>query len=174
MVAAWYIPDSINDQQEENKGSTPQYVALDSLKDSTGVLALHFDPKNYTDDLNNIIKERGYQNQDEITCSPEKLENYSEKLKTFFIEHLHDDEEVRFVVEGSGYFDVRDDEDKWIRVEVTPGDLLVIPAGIYHRFTLDTSNYIKAKRLFLADPNWIPFNRPADDHPARVKYLQRK
>ena len=70
--------------------------------------------------LSAIKKERGYTYSDKITITPERLPNYEAKIKIFFEEHLHTDEEIRCILEGTGYFDVRDASDRWIRKRSAP------------------------------------------------------
>lgn len=175
MVSAWFMNDNNDeDQRSARHRSPPEFIDLKTLSKLTGVLHWKIDANNYQDDpvLAQVKKDRGYNFQDEITCSRQHLENYDAKLKAFFTEHLHSDEEIRCVVDGSGFFDVRDSHDQWIRILVEKGDLIILPAGIYHRFTLDTKDYIHVLRLFVGEPVWTPINRPADDHPARSQYLQ--
>jgi len=176
MVRAWYMNDN---NEEDQRGprhlDPPQYIDdLEELKKRSGILYWKIDADNYEAEgkLAKIRADRGYSYSDVLECCPAKLENYNEKLKIFFSEHLHSDEEIRFIIEGSGYFDVRDTQDRWVRIKVEKGDLIVLPAGIYHRFTLDLKDYIKVIRLFVGEPVWTPINRPADEHPARVQYLE--
>ncbi|PIA31642.1 hypothetical protein AQUCO_04900146v1 [Aquilegia coerulea] len=139
-----------------------------------GVIYWHLNAKNYENDeeLDKIRKERGYNYMDFLDLCPEKMDNYEQKLKNFFTEHFHADEEIRYCLEGSGYFDIRDKEDRWIRVWVKQGDMIVLPAGIHHRFTLDTGNYVKLMRLFVGEPVWAAYNRPQEEHPARKEYTK--
>ncbi|KAF5951788.1 hypothetical protein HYC85_009732 [Camellia sinensis] len=98
----------------------------------------------------------------------EKLPNYEEKIKNFFEEHLHIDEKIRYCVAGNGYFDVRDRNDAWICL----GGIIILPARIYGRFTLDSNYYLKAMWFFICDPIWTPVDRPRDHLPARKEYVK--
>lgn len=176
MVKAWFMDDSDLDQRLPHHVDPPEYVSLDMLKE-IGVEHWYFDPTNFRCDprFEKLKRDRGYSYEDEIQVSPSSLENYEIKIRSFFEEHIHTDEEIRYVLEGSGYFDVRDLSDRWIRIEVTKGDMIVLPAGIYHRFTLDRNNYIKALRLFVGEPIWTPYPRSnlRDDN-AYVKGYKEK
>ena len=76
-------------------------------------------------------------------------------------------------MEGSGYFDVKDLDDQWVRIALSPGDMIILPEGIYHRFTCDDKNYIKAMRLFVGEPVWTAYNRGDidEENASRVKYM---
>lgn len=83
------------------------------------------------EDVDKLAAERSYKNRDVITVSPEKMGDiYEEKVKSFFHEHLHEDEEIRYIRDGAGFFDVRSEGDEWVRIRLEKDDLIVsgIPA----------------------------------------------
>ena len=145
--------------------------------------------------VDQIAKDRSYKNRDEITVSPEKMGAvYEDKVKMFFNEHLHEDEEIRYILDGEGFFDVRSEGDDWVRIRLEKDDLIILPAGIYHRFTTDSKNvslpplapwlynilndlqYIKAMRLFKEEPKWTPLDRgpQIDENPYRKEYVRTR
>uniref|UniRef100_A0A3B3BBN2 Acireductone dioxygenase n=1 Tax=Oryzias melastigma TaxID=30732 RepID=A0A3B3BBN2_ORYME len=172
IPSAWYMDSSDEDQRKPHRLRPHQPVSLDELK-KLGVFHWRLDADHFDSDpeLRKIREERGYSYMDIITIQKDTLPNYEEKLKMFYEEHLHLDDEIRYILDGQAYFDVRDKEDRWIRISMSKGDLITLPAGIYHRFTLDETNYTKAMRLFVGEPVWKAYNRPADDFEIRQKYV---
>ncbi len=127
-----------------------------------GVLYEHLvvDPVAYQPTLDALAAERGYVEQDIIELNPDTPDLEALCAK-FFDEHLHTDDEVRYVLEGEGIFDIRSADDRWMRVTVHKGDLLVVPAHLHHRFLLTARKQIRCVRLFKDKSGWVPHYRHA-------------
>lgn len=108
--------------------------------------------------LQALRETRGYVAMDQVFLGA-TTPNLPELSEKFFTEHLHTDEEIRFVVAGAGIFDLRDCDDRWMRVHVVPGDVLIVPPNKYHRFALDHEATITCKRLFQNQDGWAAINR---------------
>jgi 1,2-dihydroxy-3-keto-5-methylthiopentene dioxygenase len=116
------------------------------------------DPQTYQADLDALATARGYVEQDVVELSP-GTPNLDGICAKFADEHLHTDDEVRYVLQGEGIFDLRSRDDRWIRVVVDAGDLIVVPANLHHRFFLTETKHIRCVRLFKDRGGWVPHYR---------------
>lgn len=136
-----------------------------NVLEANGVIyrKLPMDAAAYQPHLDELTQRRGYVTQDIVQLAP-TTPNLDAVLAKFDPEHRHDDDEVRFVLEGEGVFDIRTNADakgdeRWLRVVVEPGDLLVVPRGKHHRFELTEMRTIKCVRLFKDPAGWTAIYR---------------
>ncbi len=131
-------------------------IAAEQINDQ-GILYMQLPTSEaeYQESLDKVKAERGYIEQDVIALTPD-TPNLETICAKFSPEHLHDDDEVRFVLDGEGIFDIRSTNDKWMRVTVTAGDLIVVPKDRHHRFFLTDSKAIRCVRLFKDTSGWVP------------------
>lgn len=106
----------------------------------------------YKEELEKLKKEKGYLTEDIVVLS-EKTPNLEKLLDMFKKEHHHVDDEVRFVVDGSGIFPIKINGEI-VDVHVEAGDLIVVPAGARHWFELDENRKIKCIRVFKTPAGW--------------------
>lgn len=132
-------------------------ITVEQLK-SEGVGHARLDPQKHQSGLDKIKKELDYSSQDIVEITP-GLPDVETILAKFDKEHFHDNDEVRYVLAGSGIFDIRARNDKWMRVEVFASDYISIPANRFHRFFVMEDKFIRCIRLFKENPVWTPFYR---------------
>jgi len=102
------------------------------------------------------VKARGgYVTADVIDVTP-GTPNLEAMLAKFRREHWHDEDEVRFIVEGRGIFHVDPPGAPVFAIEVEAGDLISVPKGTLHWFDLCADRRIRAIRLFQDPSGWAP------------------
>jgi len=173
-MKAYYFDNLPGDQRlPHDSYITVPSATLDALGVLHWSIPLH---DGWESEIDRVAGERDYKNRDVVLITKEGLgDAYESKIQMFYAEHMHDDEEIRYILEGSGFFDVREHSaDAWIRLHLTAGDLIVLPAGIYHRFSVDEANMTRTMRLFKDEPKWAAHNRSSetDMNPNRLQYLR--
>jgi 1,2-dihydroxy-3-keto-5-methylthiopentene dioxygenase len=97
----------------------------------------------------------GYVTADVIDVRPDTL-NLDAMLARFSREHWHDEDEVRFIIEGRGLFHIHPTSGPVFAIEVEAGDLIRVPRGTHHWFDLCAERRIRAIRLFQDPSGWTP------------------
>jgi 1,2-dihydroxy-3-keto-5-methylthiopentene dioxygenase len=96
----------------------------------------------------------GYVTADVIDVKPD-TPNLDVMLAKFNREHWHDEDEVRFILDGRGLFHINAGDSVFV-LEVVSGDLIRVPRGTHHWFDLCAEKRIRAIRLFQDPSGWTP------------------
>jgi 1,2-dihydroxy-3-keto-5-methylthiopentene dioxygenase len=107
----------------------------------------------YAADIERLKARGGYRSCDVLRVMPDHPDRANLRTK-FLDEHIHDDDEVRFFVEGSGLFYIRAGGIVHA-LECTAGDLIVLPAGTAHWFDTGERPRFTVIRLFITPEGWI-------------------
>ncbi|RLM19334.1 acireductone dioxygenase [Brenneria alni] len=120
---------------------------LSANPDSEEVLAA------YRHEIDRLVAEKGYQSCDVISIRADNPQRAELRAK-FLSEHTHNEDEVRFFVEGAGLFCLHL-QGKIFQILCEKNDLLSVPAGTAHWFDMGPEPHFTAIRLFDNPEGWV-------------------
>lgn len=127
------------------------YTENDIPQDASSDLIL----RAYEKQINELKKRGGYVTADVIDINQD-TPGLDAMLAKFNIEHYHNEDEVRFIIDGRGLFHIHTKRGSVVAIEVEPGDLIRVPLGTLHWFDLCGDKRIRAIRLFQDKSGWTP------------------
>lgn len=108
----------------------------------------------FAPEIDDMKRRGGYTTADVIDVNAQ-TPGLDAMLARFDKEHTHSEDEVRFILAGRGIFFLNL-SGKVFSVEVGPGDLLRVPRGTTHWFTLCEDRRIRTVRFFQDTTGWTP------------------
>ena len=108
----------------------------------------------YAAEIDGMKQRGGYRTADVIDVKPD-TPGLDAMLARFDREHTHSEDEVRFILAGKGIFFLNLGG-RVVSVEVHAGDMLRVPRGTTHWFTLCEDRRIRAIRWFQETSGWAP------------------
>jgi len=107
----------------------------------------------YGPEIQRLERDRAFQSVDVLRCLPDHPQREQLRAK-FLAEHTHDDDEVRFFVEGAAMFYLH----AAARVHMVlceRNDLISVPAGMRHWFDMGPEPHFTVIRLFTTPEGWV-------------------
>ena len=142
-ITSFLEPHGITYERWESERQVPAEATADD------VLAA------YADKVAQLKRLGGYTAADVIDVRPD-TPGLDAMLARFSSEHWHDEDEVRFIVEGRGLFHISPPGGPVFAIEVEAGELIRVPRGTHHWFDLCSDRRIRAIRLFEQPSGWTP------------------
>lgn len=102
-----------------------------------------------------LRESNGYRTRDLVVVFPE-MPGLSGLLDRFRAIHYHEDDEVRYVVDGEGVFGFVLPDGDQVELLVEEGDFILVPRLLEHWFRLTEIRKIKAIRYFTGTAGWVP------------------
>ena len=160
-MATVLIPEL--DQKIEGAAAITAFLASKGIDYEIAEPNMPVSPEASAEDLLAAYKEKiaelnargGYITADVLNVFP-TTPGLDAMLNRFNSEHWHDEDEVRFIIEGRGVFHVHPPGEPVFAIEVGPGDLIRVPSGTHHWFDLCNDRRIRAIRLFKDPAGWAP------------------
>ncbi|MEL6341868.1 MAG: cupin domain-containing protein [Myxococcota bacterium] len=97
----------------------------------------------------------GYQTRDLIVLHP-GIPGLDQLLQKFDRPHTHDDDEVRYIIDGEGVFGFIYPDGSQARLTMHPGEYINVPKNTEHWFEVTDARRIKAVRYFTNTDGWTP------------------
>jgi 1,2-dihydroxy-3-keto-5-methylthiopentene dioxygenase len=107
----------------------------------------------YKTDIDRISAENGFTTVDVVSIAPDNPNREAMRAK-FLDEHSHKEDEVRFIVDGSGQFNLHTGG-KVYEVECVKDDLISVPDGVTHWFDMGAEPSFVSIRFFKQPDGWV-------------------
>ena len=134
-------PNKLNDDDDEDSAVDAQVLAM------TGVKYMNLDPTGYeypdsqipwepntSDDSVLLLDPVLVAVREEMNLSYADIVTVESRDDSFWKEHFYEFDTIRYIINGSGYFDFRDVNNEWVRFKVQAGDFFLWPGGIYRKY----------------------------------------
>ena len=134
-------PNKLNDDDDDDSAVDAEVLAM------AGVKYMHLDPTGYeypnsqipwepnTTDGSVLLDPVLVALREEMNFSYADIITVESRVDSFWDEHFHEFDTIRYIINGSGYFDLRDVNNEWVRFKVQTGDFFLWPGGIYRKYT---------------------------------------